>query len=383
MDAEDEPPSKQVLLERKREACNLEAILSIPDKKGILLEPNEKDGELAVFNCSIPQIQGWPKPFLYRKELPKRNRFGRYSVIGLRWLKSPTEFADEKKRTIIFPTEEYEKYGCEDPRVTFMEDTYYITYVAYDGVDSRVALATTKDFKKIKKFGIISPQIRLEEAIEVVGDEVYSEIWQEELEKNKYRKGKKVPTDKDAFIIKKERYKFYHRLGNYMQIAEVDNLEQLKDQNFWKEYLKNIEQHTRMKNTDPWISDKWASKKIGWGSVFFEVGDKIVEAWHGVDETNGNLVYSCSFLEEKDGKIVSILRNPLFVPSEEDLSYYDDNGRMRIKKVIFVTTAIADKEADQIYFYYGSGDKKIGYYATNKHWLYRELNNPYNRLQLV
>jgi predicted GH43/DUF377 family glycosyl hydrolase len=66
-------------------------------------------------------------------------------------------------KPIIEPTEEYEKRkGCEDPRVTKIGDTYYLYYTAvggeHTGDDVRIALATSKDFKKWKKHGIVGPR---------------------------------------------------------------------------------------------------------------------------------------------------------------------------------------------------------------------------------
>jgi predicted GH43/DUF377 family glycosyl hydrolase len=65
---------------------------------------------------------------------------------------------------LIKPDQSYEAFtGCEDPRVTFMDGTYYIYYTAVakteDNAPSiRTALATTKDFVHVEKYGIIGPK---------------------------------------------------------------------------------------------------------------------------------------------------------------------------------------------------------------------------------
>ena len=67
---------------------------------------------------------------------------------------------------IIKPEYKWERYGCEDPRITKLGNTYYIFYTALsepaygkkEGV--RIALATTKDFKKIKKYGLIGLNVK-------------------------------------------------------------------------------------------------------------------------------------------------------------------------------------------------------------------------------
>ncbi len=51
---------------------------------------------------------------------------------------------------------EYEEYGVEDPRITFIDGEYLITYSAYSRHGVRIALARTKDFSEIEKFSLIT-----------------------------------------------------------------------------------------------------------------------------------------------------------------------------------------------------------------------------------
>jgi predicted GH43/DUF377 family glycosyl hydrolase len=44
----------------------------------------------------------------------------------------------------------------EDPRVTFLEGEYLITYSAYSSNGVRIALAKTKDFRQVEKFSLIT-----------------------------------------------------------------------------------------------------------------------------------------------------------------------------------------------------------------------------------
>ena len=50
----------------------------------------------------------------------------------------------------------YEEYGLEDPRITFIDGKYLITYSAYSRHGARIALATTRDFKKIDRISLIT-----------------------------------------------------------------------------------------------------------------------------------------------------------------------------------------------------------------------------------
>lgn len=51
---------------------------------------------------------------------------------------------------------EYEAYGVEDPRITFIDGEYLITYSAYSRHGVRIGLAKTKDFKSVKRVSLIT-----------------------------------------------------------------------------------------------------------------------------------------------------------------------------------------------------------------------------------
>ncbi|MHC4741102.1 MAG: glycoside hydrolase family 130 protein [Planctomycetota bacterium] len=57
----------------------------------------------------------------------------------------------------LYPSNEYEAYGIEDARITFLEGKYYITYTAFSQHGVGVALAATTDFKTYERLGLIFP----------------------------------------------------------------------------------------------------------------------------------------------------------------------------------------------------------------------------------
>ena len=57
-------------------------------------------------------------------------------------------------RTGLFA--EYEEYGIEDPRITFMEGEYIITYSAYSRHGVRIGLAKTRDWVSVERFSLIT-----------------------------------------------------------------------------------------------------------------------------------------------------------------------------------------------------------------------------------
>lgn len=75
-------------------------------------------------------------------------------------------FRKHGENPVIKPTLLEEKRGCEDPRVTKIGDTFYLTYTAYDGMYAErseniyTALATSKDLINWEKQGIILKDIK-------------------------------------------------------------------------------------------------------------------------------------------------------------------------------------------------------------------------------
>jgi len=95
------------------------------------------------------------------------------SRIGLAISTDGINFERQSKSPIIEPQEDYDKWACEDPRITKVDDIFYITYVAlsvrireggkptYDiihNLNSQTALVTTKDFVNFERHGIITPE---------------------------------------------------------------------------------------------------------------------------------------------------------------------------------------------------------------------------------
>jgi predicted GH43/DUF377 family glycosyl hydrolase len=50
----------------------------------------------------------------------------------------------------------YETYGVEDPRITFLDGEYLITYSAYSQHGVRIGLAKTKDWLTVERFSLIT-----------------------------------------------------------------------------------------------------------------------------------------------------------------------------------------------------------------------------------
>ncbi|MEK7114979.1 MAG: hypothetical protein AAB847_01310 [Patescibacteria group bacterium] len=109
----------------------------------------------AVFNgCPVIDDKGMIN-FLYRAVSSSHA-----SSIGYASSNDGAHF--KNRRQFIKPEYGWERFGCEDPRVTKFEDKYYIFYTALstfpfnaDGI--KVGVAVTKDFKTIDEKHLVTP----------------------------------------------------------------------------------------------------------------------------------------------------------------------------------------------------------------------------------
>lgn len=128
------------------------------------IQPNhdERWQAYSVFNpCVIKNNNDYH--LLCRAQSPPADYHGRHmslSTIGYAKGTSPSHFSEIKQ--FIYPEYDWEKFGCEDPRVTRLNNKYYIFYTAiseypFQSHGIRVAVATTKDFKTIERKQLVTP----------------------------------------------------------------------------------------------------------------------------------------------------------------------------------------------------------------------------------
>ena len=86
-------------------------------------------------------------------------RTGR-SIIGIAESINGYDFS-VRETPFMIPSEQpyfknYEEYGVEDPRITKIDDIYYITYSAYSKFGVRIGLAKTIDFQTVDRVAFIT-----------------------------------------------------------------------------------------------------------------------------------------------------------------------------------------------------------------------------------
>lgn len=254
-----------------------------------------------------------------------------FSTIGYAKLNRDGDVLERQPEPVIKREQPYEKQGCEDPRIVKFDGTYYIFYSAYDGTEVRVCAASTKDFKKYTKHGIIIPG-----------------IW-----------------DKDAMIFPERingQIVLIHRIEPDIQFAYFDSIGELLSGNsaYWKNYEPRLDEFTVMK---PQLD--WEAKKVGAGPPPIKTDKGWLLLYHGVDK---NLVYrgGAALLDLDDpSKVISRLPEPIIEPQRK----YELVGD--VPNVVFPEgTALFD---DELLVFYGGADKVIAMAGVNVNKLVEAL----------
>ncbi len=123
----------------------------------ILLPERKHHWEARAVYSPCPIEIGGKINLVYRAVSNPEDREGvtlEVSSIGRAVSRDGIHFTEREQ--LIKPEYAWEKFGCEDPRITKFEGNYYIFYTALsvhpfnaDGI--KIAVAVTKDFKKIEK----------------------------------------------------------------------------------------------------------------------------------------------------------------------------------------------------------------------------------------
>jgi len=278
----------------------------------IIVSDTSKDYEKdAVYNpCAIVHDN---KIFLiYRAENKPKNAV---SQLCLSVSKDGYNFEKYKNNPIIRPTMPEEKRGCEDPRITKIEDTFYLTYTAYDGKHPErseniyTALATSKDMYNWEKKGIIHKGIKA------------AAIYPEKI-KGKY---------------------FMFIGGKTIKVATSDDL---VNWDVDKEPILDIRK------------GHFDDKYIESGPSPFVYNDKLVLFFNTADH-EFKFHPSLALLDKNNPrKVLYRADKPLMTPTDD----YEVNGK--INNVIFGSGLVEFKGT--YFYYYGAADKVIAVATVSK-----------------
>ena len=228
---------------------------------------------------------------------------------------------------IFSPFNDYEKRGCEDPRVVIIGDHIYMLYTAYDGETAQVAAAsiTVRDFLE-RRF---ESWLRIGLA--------FDGIW-----------------DKDAILFPEpinHKYVIYHRIEPSVWVAYLDDLL----------FPAPKESHSIIMG--PRSGRMWDSLKIGAGTQPIKTVYGWLMIYHGVDRDRVYRLGVILVAHNNPERILYRSPNPVLSP---ELEFEVGSTDSWVPNVVFTCGAVAAEDKaileaeDTLLVYYGAADTYIG-----------------------
>lgn len=333
-------------------------------KEGIVLQKSSLAFEMeGVLNPAVIKI-GADIHMFYRA-VGK----GNYSTVGYCKLSGPMMVTEQSESPVLFPQFDYESRGVEDPRIVKIDDLYYLSYTAYDGVNAMGALAVSHDLIHWEKKGIIVPQFTYSEFSRFAGakkaiNEKYLRYNAHERVKEKHGI-KMLVWDKNVIFFPRRiqgKLFFMHRIKPDIQIVSFNDLDELNTE-FWQAYLLHIEKCILL--TPKY---KHEISYLGGGCPPIETEHGWLIIYHSVHDTIKGYVYSaCAALLDLEDPLKEIARLPyaLFAPE------LDWELRGEVNNVCFPTGAVVIE--DTLFIYYGAADERIACASVSMSALLQEL----------
>jgi predicted GH43/DUF377 family glycosyl hydrolase len=225
-----------------------------------------------------------------------------------------------RPKPVLSPEAEYEKDGgVEDPRLQKFDDTYYLTYTAYNKKDAQLCLATSNDLLHWDRKGVILP--------------AYKGNWNKGWTKS----GAIVPEK-----INGEYWMYW--LGTSADTTDQMGISYSTDLLHWTEATDTPVLPRRPGKFDSRVVEP------GPPPIFTETG--IILIYNGADD---KLVYrtGIAVFDRKDPrKLLSRSDEPVFAPEKD----WEKVGQ--VPNVVFVEGMA--RRGDRCFFYYGGADKYVG-----------------------
>ena len=282
--------------------------------------------ELAVLNPAAVLIGGTVHLFYRASDKDEK------SVIGYAKIKNGSEVFYRSKVPAYIPREEFESFGCEDPRVVKIEEKIYLTYTGYDG----------------KKAGVCVSSLSIED--------LKKENW-DKWEKPVFLSQEKV-FDKNAAIFPKKingSYYVLHRVENSISLSKIPDLK------FKPHQIKYFVHIAKPRE------NSWDSLRIGISSPPIETEKGWLLLYHGISKKDGYYRVGGMLLDLKDPqKVLSRLEKPILEPQ------YNPKREAVVRHVVFPCGAAVI--GDLIYVYYGEDDKWVSVGTISFSKLMEELS---------
>ena len=288
------------------------------EKHGIILSPTEIEFEnKGVVNPGVYQ-EGDTVHLFYRAV-----QVGDLYTIGYAKTEGPLKIVERLEHPLITREFDYEKKGVKDASVVKIEDTYYTTYTAYNGINLTGALATSKDLIHFEKHGVITPRITYSEYESLIfscGKKLnpkyhrFSNLFTEMgLEEDEFR----FLRDKNVALFPRKingKFALLHSLWPGIQIVYFDDFADLTP-SFWEDYLKNLTDYIVL---DP--KGNYEVNHIGLGGSPLETEEGWLLIYYGAQETATGKTYhvkAALLQRDKPEIVVARLNSPLFSPTKD------------------------------------------------------------------
>ena len=312
-----------------------------PENPILVANPKNSWEAAAVFNGSVIKVnQGYR--MLYRAISAPQEYWGQklsLSTIGSARSANGTDFGQRKQ--LIKPEFDWEKYGCEDPRVTRVDNQYFIFYTAISeyppGPSSiKIGLAISPDLETIQEKHLVTPFNAKAMALfpKKIGEKYFAILT--------------VNTDLPPAKI---------------AVAAFERKEDLWSDRYWQEWYRNLDQHQiplqRLNSEQVEAGAVPLETDSGWLLIYAHIQNYYQELKKifGIEAV---------LLDRNDPKkIVGRTRRPLLVPEKN----YETKGM--VNQVIFPSGAIAEK--DWLRIYYGAADDKCALAECNLNELVKEM----------
>jgi len=242
------------------------------------------------------------------------------SSIGHAVSKDGVSFGERSR--LLFPQYPWEKYGCEDPRVTEFEGRHFIFYTAVEAFRAegiKVAVAITRDFKTIEERHLVTPFNAKAMALfpERVNGKIAAILT--------------IHTDQPPARI---------------CLALFDTIEDLWSPAYWKKWYANWQQYVipfeqNFERDQIEVGSQPIKTKAGWLLFYSYIYNYFSPPpIFGIQAT---------LLDLKDPKkIVGVVKRPFLIPEEE----YELYGR--VPHIVFPSGAVATRR--DVNLYYGAAD---------------------------
>ncbi|MFA6585575.1 MAG: hypothetical protein WCS86_00210 [Candidatus Paceibacterota bacterium] len=250
------------------------------------------------------------------------------SIIGITQSKDGIHF--KNRVPFIVPKEEWDQFGCEDPRVTYFEGVFYTFYTAlseypFNAKGIKVAVAISRDLKKIDERHLVTPFNA--KAMTLFPERINGKI----VVVFSYHTDS--PPTKIAF-------------------AMLDKIEDLWSQTFWEKWENKVDDYTidlkRTQYDHIEVGAPPLKTKYGWLFIYSHI-QNYFQSPNNLDRIFG---IEAVLLDLKDPrKIIARTSGPMIVPEESyELSGY-------VPDIVFPTGALIEK--DTLTIYYGAADTTV------------------------